>query len=224
MGIEAFVLKIPSILMTLAVFYILGIMAYAVYLFINRKDQSILPPTDAWWWPTVLNQYVHVYPRTYKYMSNVTTPTSFVSNTYSNVVPRNCKTLCEDSPDECVGFESNLSSNTCSTYSSIGFPIEYTGNNLYVVEGNEPSYMYATYESQKANSNTAASNIASYIATSYLDCSSNCSSNVQCLGFDYNWDTNECIQQTSIDSSNLTSNTSFTSFILKTASLSASPI
>lgn len=220
MGAVEILQKIPTILMNLAVFYILAITGYAVYLFINRKNEDILPPTDAWWWPTMLNKYLHVYPRNYKYMSNVTTPTSFVSNTFSNVSAKNCKTECEGSPDDCVGFESNLASNTCATYSSVGFPIEYSGNNLYVVEGNEPAYMYATYTGKQVSSNTAASNIASYIATSYLDCSSNCSSNVECLGFEYKWATNECIQRTTMDSSNLTANTSFTSYILQGTSMS----
>lgn len=216
--------KLPSIAMTLAVFYILFIVGYSVYLFINRKDENILPP-DAWWWPSALNQYVHVYPRTYRYMSNVTAPTSFVSNTYSNVTSEKmCKTKCEDSPDECVGFETNLASNTCVTYSSIGFPIEYTGNNLYVVEGNEPTYMYTTYSGQQANPTTLVSNIASYTATSYLDCSSNCSSSSECLGFEYNSTTNGCVQRTTMDSSNLTANTTITSYILQTAAFSESPI
>ena len=225
MGAVELLQKLPSIAMTIIVFYIIGIVGYAVYLFINRKDENILPPTDAWWWPSMLNQYVHVYPRTYRYMSNVTAPTSFVSNTYSNVSSvKMCKTKCEGSPDDCVGFESNLASNTCVTYSSIGFPIEYTGNNLYVVEGNEPKYMYMTYSGQQANSNTLASNIASYIATSYLDCSSNCSSNPDCQGFEYKPATNGCVQRTTMDSSNLTANTSVTSYVLQPAVLSASPI
>jgi hypothetical protein len=225
MGAAEILQKLPSIAMSLAVFYILFIVGYAVYFFINRKEESVLPPTDAWWWPTMLNQYVHVYPRNYTYMSNVTAPTSFVSNTFSNVTSvKMCKTKCEGSPDDCVGFEINLASNTCVTYSSIGFPIEYTGNNLYVVEGNEPSYMYTTYSGQKANSNTLASNIASFIATSYLNCSSNCSSNVTCLGFEYKPATNECIQRTTMDSSNLVASTGTTSYILQAATLIKSPI
>ena len=217
--------KLPSIAMSLAVIYIVVIVFYSVYLFINRKDENILPP-DAWWWPSTLNQYVHVYPRTYRYMSNVTAPTSFVSNTYSNVSSvKMCKTKCEGSPDECIGFESNLASNICVTYSSIGFPIEYTGNNIYVVEGNEPSYMYKTYKDKRWSiTNMPASNIASYIATSYLDCSSNCSSNVTCLGFEYNSGTNNCVQRTTMDSSNLIESTSTVSYILEAATLIKSPI
>jgi len=217
--------KLPSIAMSLAVIYIVVIVFYSVYLFINRKDENILPP-DAWWWPSTLNQYVHVYPRTYRYMSNVTAPTSFVSNTYSNVSSvKMCKQKCEGSPDECIGFESNLASNTCVTYSSIGFPIEYTGNNLYVVEGNEPGFMYTTYKDKRWSiTNMPASNIASYIATSYLDCSSNCSSNVTCLGFEYTTTTNQCVQRTMMDTSNLIASTSTVSYILQPAVLSASPI
>jgi hypothetical protein len=223
MGIMDVVSKLPSIIISLLVFYIVGVVAYSVYLFVNRKDQSILPPTD-WWWPTFLNKYLHVYERKYTYLSNVTTPTSFSSNTYSNVSASNCKTKCEESPKDCLAFESNAAAQTCSTYTSVGFPIEYSGNNLYVVEGNEPAYMYATYVGKVADSNTAASNITSYIATSYLDCSSNCSGNSQCTGFEYNASTNECRQQTAMTSSNLTSNTAFTSYILQPASLAASPI
>jgi len=225
MGAAEILQKLPSIGMTLAVFYIVFIVGYSVYLFINRKDQNILPPTDAWWWPTTLNQYVHVYPRNYTYLSNVTAPTSFVSNTFSNVTSvKMCKTKCEGSPDDCVGFESNLASNTCVTYSSIGFPIEYTGNNLYVVEGNEPAYMYTTYKDKQVKTGTPVSNIASFIATSYLNCSSNCSSNVTCLGFEYKPATNECAQRTTMDSSNLVAMTGTTSYILQTASFGKSPI
>jgi hypothetical protein len=222
MGAVEILQKLPSIGMTIAVFYIVGITIYIIYLLINRNNQDVLPPTDAWWWPTILNQYVHVYPRNYKYMSNVTAPTSFVSNTFSNVTSvKMCKTKCEGSPDECIGFESNLASNTCVTYSSIGFPIEYTGNNLYVVEGNEPSYMYMTYTNQQVKAGTAVSNIASYIATSYIDCSSNCSSNVECLGFEYKSATNECIQRTTMDSSNLETSTTITSYILQAATMAS---
>jgi hypothetical protein len=225
MGAAEILQKLPSIGMTLAVFYILLIVGYSVYLLINRKDENVLPPTDAWWWPTTLNQYLHVYPRNYTYMSNVTAPTSFVSNTFSNVTSvKMCKTKCEGSPDECIGFESNLASNTCVTYSSIGFPVEYTGNNLYVVEGNEPGYMYTTYTNQQVKAGIAASNIASYISTSYIDCSSNCSSNVTCLGFEYNSGTNNCAQRTTMDSSNLATSTTITSYILQTATLDKSPI
>jgi hypothetical protein len=225
MGAVEILQKLPSIGMTIAVFYILFIVGYSVYLFINRKDDSILPPTDAWWWPTTLNQYLHVYPRNYTYMSNVTAPTSFVSNTFSNVTSvKMCKTKCEGSPDECIGFESNLASNTCVTYSSIGFPIEYTGNNLYVVEGNEPSYMYKTYSEKQVKLGVPLSNIASYIGMSYLDCSSNCSSNVTCLGFEYKMPTKECAQRTTMDSSNLVDSTTTTSYILEAASFGKSPI
>jgi hypothetical protein len=225
MGAAEILQKLPSIGMTLAVFYILFIVGYSVYLFINRKDQTILPPTDAWWWPTTLNQYVHVYPRNYTYLSNVTAPTSFVSNTFSNVSSaKMCKTKCEGSPDDCVGFEINLASNTCVTYSSIGFPIEYTGNNIYVVEGNEPAYMYTTYKDKQVKTGTPVSNIASFIATSYLNCSSNCSSNVTCLGFEYKSATNECAQRTTMDSSNLVAMTGTTSYVLETASFGKSPI
>jgi hypothetical protein len=223
MGAVEILQKLPSIGMTIAVFYIVFIVVYSVYLFINRKDENVLPPTDAWWWPTTLNQYVHVYPRNYKYLSNVTAPTSFVSNTFSNVTSvKMCKTKCEGSPDECIGFESNLASNTCVTYSSIGFPIEYTGNNLYVVEGNEPSSMYKTYKNQRWTiPNAPVSNIAAYISTSYLDCSSNCSSNVECLGFEFKPETNECIQRTMMDTSNLVASTATTSYILQAATMAS---
>jgi hypothetical protein len=221
--------KLPSIAMTLAILYILIIAGYSAYLFINRKDQTVLPPTDAWWWPTTLNQYLHVYPRPYKYMSNVTAPTSFVSNTYSNVSSlETCKTNCEESPDECIGFESNLVSNICVTYSSVGFPIEYTGNNIYIVEGNEPMYMYVTYNGQQANSNIlASSNItSSSISTNYIDCSAQCSANGDCQGFEYNNSStnNNCTMYTTMDSSNLVANTSITSYILQNISMSPSPI
>jgi hypothetical protein len=222
MGAPEILQALPSIGMTLAVFYVIVIVVYSVYLLINRRDENVLPPTDAWWWPTTLNQYVHVYPRNYKYLSNVTAPTSFVSNTFSNVSSmKMCKRKCEDSPDECIGFESNLASNTCVTYSSIGFPIEYTGNNIYIVEGNEPSYMYKTYKDQRWTiPNAPVSNIAAYISTSYLDCSSNCSSNVTCLGFEYNSGTNNCVQRTTMDTSNLVASTGTTSYILQGVTMS----
>lgn len=223
MGAVEILEKLPSIAMAGALIYIVCVVFYSVYLFANRNDQSVLPP-DAWWWPTTLNLYVHVYPRNYKYMSNVTAPTSFVSNTFSNVTTKECKTKCEETPDDCVGFESNVSSNTCVTYSSIGFPIEYIGNNIYIVEGNEPSTVYKTYKNQQVKAGITASNIVPYISTSYLDCSSNCSSNVECMGFEYKLATNECIQRTTIDSSNLTTSTTITSYILQAASLGKSPI
>jgi hypothetical protein len=224
MGAAEILQKLPSIAMTIIVFYLVFVVSYSIYLLVNRKNESVLPPT-AWWWPTMLNEYLHVYPRNYTYMSNVTAPTSFVSNTFSNVsTAKMCKTKCENSPDDCIGFEFKLASNTCTTYSSIGFPIEYTGNTIYIVQGNEPSDIYKTYKEQGVKTGTPASNIASFIATSYLQCSSNCSSNVTCLGFEYKTATNECIQRTTMDSSNLVATAGTTSYILETASLVKSPI
>jgi len=216
--------KLPSIAMTIGILYVLCIAAYAAYLFINRKDQTVLPPTDAWWWPTTLNQYVHVYPRNYRYMSNVSAPTSFVSNTYSNVSATDCKTKCEEFPDECIGFGTNTVAKTCNTYSTVGFTIQDSGKNLYVVEGNEPEYMYASYTSNVADSYTSASNIASIVTTSYLECSEQCSSNATCMGFEYKSTTNTCRQHTNIRSSNLSSDANFTSYILQDISMSVSPI
>jgi hypothetical protein len=224
MAIMDVVSKLPSIAMTLGIIYILCIAAYAAYLFINRKDQTILPPTDAWWWPTTLNQYVHVYHRPYKYMSNVSAPTSYVSNTYSNVTATDCKTKCEEFPDECIGFGSDTTAKTCDTYSSVGYPIEDPNKNLYVVEGNEPEYMYATYTGKAADENTAASSIASINTDDYYICASTCSDNPDCLGFEYNSATKECRQHTNIVSSNLSSNVNFTSYILQDISMSVSPI
>lgn len=223
MGAAEILQNLPSVVMTLVVFYILFVVVYSIYLLINRKNESIIPPTS-WWWPTMLNQYLHVYPRNYVYMSNVTASTSFVSNTFSNVSSaKMCKTKCENSPDDCVGFEINLLSNTCVTYSSIGFPIEHS-NSIYVVKGNEPSDVYKTYLNKQVNSTTPASNIASFIATSYIQCSSNCSSNVTCLGFEYKQATNQCIQRTTIDSSNIVDSTDTTIFILEKASMLKSPV
>lgn len=226
MGVADILQKLPSIVITLVVFYVIGIAGYAVYLFINRKDQNIVPPV-AWWWPSALNQYVHVYARNYTYLSNVTAPTSFVSNTYSNVSAIDCKAKCEDSPDECVGFESNLASNTCVTYSSIGYPVQYSGNTLYVVEGNEPVSMYMTYSGQQANSNTiASSNVTSSdMATNYVQCSGQCSAKPDCKGFEYNNSVlKSCTMYTTMDSSNLTANTTITSYVLQPAVLGKSPI
>lgn len=210
--------------MTIGIIYILCIAAYATYLLINRKDQTVLPPTDAWWWPTSINKYIHVYPRPYKYMSNVSSPTSFVSNTYSNVTASDCKTKCEEFKDECLGFGVNVPAKTCETYSSIGFPIDDNGKELYVVEGNEPEYMYTTHRGKIADSGTTASNIASITTTSYLQCSETCSDDSNCLGFEYNQSTSECRQHSSIRSSNLDSSTAFTSYILEDILMKNSPI
>ena len=210
--------------MTVGIIYVLCIAAYSAYLFFNRKDQTVLPPTDSWWWPTSLNEYVHTYHRPYTYMSNVSAPSSFVSNTYSNVTATDCKTKCEQFPDECLGFGSNVSSKTCDTYSSVGFPIEDPGKNLYVVEGNEPDQMYATYTGKMADATTTASNIASVTTTSYFECSEKCSNDSNCLGFEYKSDTNECRQHSNILSTKLSADVNFTSYILQGISMSVSPI
>lgn len=211
-------------LAALGTLYVVGLIIYAIYLFINRNNPSVLPPTDAWWWPSSMNKYLHNYPRGYVMKSNVTLSTSSFSNVYSNVTASGCKKKCEATSDDCIGFELNLASNTCTTYASIGFPIEYTGNNLYIVEGNEPGFEYATYKSNVADSYTATSNILSYISTNYIDCSSNCTSNVTCLGFEYNSTTNECKQRTDFKKSNLVQNASFTSYIIQQSSFSPSPV
>lgn len=205
---------LPGIVLTLFSFYLLGVMSYSIYLFMNKDDQSVLPPTD-WWWPKWLNTYLHHYPRKYDVLSN-TYIYGTTSNVYSNIYSTNtCISKCEDESPDCIATMSNTASNVCITMTNFDFPIDFTGNTVTIVEGMEPAQSYKTYTSNIVDTYTSASNILSYISTSYLDCASNCTSNVTCLGFEYKWATNQCIQHTAINSSNLAYDTTFTSYILR---------
>jgi hypothetical protein len=205
---------LPGILLTLVSFYLLGVISYSIYLYVNKDDQSVLPPTE-WWWPQWLNTYLHNYPRQYDVLSN-TYMDGQVSNVYSNVYDNEtCISKCEDESPDCIAAMSNTASNVCMTMTDTSFPIQFMGNTVSIVQGMEPSESYATYKSNIADTYTPHSNIAQYISTSYLECASNCSSNVTCLGFEYQWATNTCIQHTAIRTSNLAYDTSFTSYILR---------
>ena len=213
-----------SILSVSVVLFIFYIIVASVYYFMNRDDQDITPPD---WWPEFWKNTVHNYPPTYKMASNVIA-VGTVSNTYSmNVMSASdCSGRqdvgCNDA-ENCIGFmyQESPTGNTCVQYSSISTPIldkRVTGNTLYIIEGNETAKMYSTYVSNIADSTTTATLIPSYIAVSYFDCASNCTSNSTCLGFTYNFADNTCIQGTAISASKLSLDTNYTSYILQDAS------
>lgn len=213
-----FILKLLGIIPVLILLYVIAVGGYSIYLYVNRDDQSVLPPTD-WWWPTWLNKYLHNYPRKYDVFANTYTYlNSGVSNVYSNsFTAKDCTKHCEGEGKDCIAAMSNTASNVCMTMTATdSYLIDYTGNTVYIVSGMEPSTSYGTYQSNVANSNTAATTIPLYVASSYLQCSSNCMSNSNCAGFEYQWSTNTCIQHSSIKSSELAYDASYTSYILRT--------
>lgn len=219
-----------SILALAAVGFLFYIIGASVYYALNRNDPDITPPD---WWPEFWRNIIHVYPPTYKMVSNVIA-IGTVSNTYSTNVmsASDCSGRedvgCNDA-DGCIGFmyEASPTGNTCVQYTSISSTIldkRVTGNTLYIVEGNEPSKVYSTYLSNIADSTTTATLIPSYIASSYFDCASNCTSNSSCLGFEYKFSDNTCIQHTAISASKLALDTNYTSYILQAASFSGANI
>lgn len=215
-------------------FLIVGFVFYAIgasiYYWMNKDDNSIEPPE---WWPEFWRNIIHNYPPTYKMVSNVIAMGT-VSNTYSTNVksPSDCSGLDKygcNNADGCIGFmyETSASGNTCVQYSAISTPIldkRVTGNTLYIVEGNEPAKVYSTYVSNVADSTTTATLIPSYIASSYFDCASNCTSNSSCLGFEYKFADNTCIQHTAINASKLSFDTNYTSYILQGSSYTGANI
>lgn len=221
------VIKILSMLLSVFVFYIIGASAYYA---INRDDPDITPPD---WWPEFWKNIIHNYPPTYTMVSNVIA-IGTVSNTYSaNVMTASdCSARADvgcNEADGCIGFmyEASPTGNTCVQYSSISTPIldkRITGNTLYIVEGSEPAKVYSTYLSNLADSTTTATLIPSYIAASYFECASNCTSNSSCLGFEYKFADNTCIQHTAISASKLSFDTNYTSYILQGASFAAASI
>jgi hypothetical protein len=115
-----------------------------------------------------------------------------------------------------VFTKTDSNTSTCTTFSSIdGFfdDKRVSGNTLYTIDGNEPGQYYATYLSNVADSNTPASIFPSYIAASYFECASNCASNVSCTGFEFKSD-RTCIQHQALKSSNLVTDSNYTSYIL----------
>lgn len=180
-----------------------------------------IPPD---WWPDFIQKIVYKapeVPRSYKYMSNVYAPGSSVSNTFTQHTEAQCLAECGDG---CVGVMTQPSSNTCSTLSTVKYPLTLLGNNLFVVEGNEPSKMYASYTSNNVDAYTTTI-IPTTIESNYFNCASNCSSNVNCSGFVFNSTTGLCTMYPTIKSSNLTSTTTdFTSYILGSSAFIGSPI
>jgi hypothetical protein len=179
-----------------------------------------LPPD---WWPDWIKKIVYKapdVPKGYKYMSNVYSPGATVSNTFTQHSEAQCLAECGDG---CIGVMTQPSSNTCSTLSTVSYPISYTGNNLFVVEGNEPSKMYAAYQSNTVDTYTTTT-IPTSIETNYFNCASNCTSNSTCSGFVFNTTTGLCTMYPTMSSSNLTSTTTnFTSYILGSSAFIGSP-
>jgi hypothetical protein len=214
--------KIGSLALVGMIIYMIG---GSIYYAINRDDPDIVPPE---WWPDFWRNIIHNFPPDYKMVSNVIA-TGTLSNTYtSNVMSARDCAFREDAGcndvDDCIGFvyQQGATANTCSLYTTLNTPIidsRVTSNTLYVIEGNEPVKTYMTYVSNVVGSTTALTTIPSYIAASYFECASNCTSNTACTGFQYNFTTNSCQQQTSIVSTNLRLDTNFTSYILQAATL-----
>lgn len=202
--------------------FIIYIICASIYYFINRNEQDTTPPD---WWPDWLKNFVHNYPPGYKYVSN-----TLVVGTVSNVFTANIFSASDcarkdvngcDDQDGCIGFTYQQvgSANTCIQYSGLTTVFadsKITGNTLYVIEGNEPAKDYAVYTSNGVSSSTTASLIPSYIATSYFDCASNCTSNSTCLGFTYNPTSNECRQRTTMTSASLVADATLNSYLVQT--------
>lgn len=180
-----------------------------------------IPPD---WWPDFIKKIVYKapeVPKGYKYMSNVYALGSTVSNTFTQHTEAQCLAECGDG---CVGVMTQPSTNTCSTLSAVRYPLQFTGNNLFVVEGNEPSKMYASYTSNNVDAYTTTT-IPTTIETNYFNCGSNCSSNVNCSGFVFDSTSGLCTMYPTIKSSNLSSTTTnFTSYILGSSAFVGSPI
>ena len=168
------------------------------------------------WWPDwIANIFEKKAPadttKKYMYLSNVYSPGSNVLSTFSNHSDAQCLTECSNVA-ACIAFMSNQSSNTCSLLSNVSYTVPLTGNNFYVIQGMQPSKMYASYTSNTVDSYTTTT-MPSLTVTSYFDCASNCSSNTSCLGFVFDSTAGSCKPYDTIKSSNLASTTSnFTSY------------
>ena len=211
--------KLGQVALTVFIIYMIGA---SIYYFINRDDQDTTPPD---WWPQWLKDLVHNYPSNYKFTSN-TLVVGTVSNTFTTNIfsASDCARKDVDGCDDqegCIGFtyQQVAGANTCIQYSAVTTVFadsKITGNTLYVIEGNEPAKDYAVYTSNGVSASTTASLIPSYIATSYFECASNCTSNSTCLGFTYNPTTNECHHRTTMTASSLVPDASLNSYLIQT--------
>jgi hypothetical protein len=215
-----------TVLKLVLVAIIAGLIGWTIYFVMNRTDPT-KAPSDSW--PEWYRNLVHVYPQEYS-----KTPTSNVivsgaaSELFTAKKPADCATDAKkgcSKDEDCVGFvfnkpSSNLDPSTCTTYSSIDTVItdpRVSGNTAYFIDGNEPGSYYATYTSNTVSSTTPASQFLSYIASSYFDCASNCSSNTTCTGFTFKSD-NTCLQhQALVSTSNLVTDENYTSYLLKSS-------
>lgn len=192
-------------------------------LVINLKGQDAPD-----WWPDWIAKIFEKKAaadttKKYLFLSNVYSPGSNVLSTFSNHSDAQCLTECSN-VTACIAFMSNPSSNTCSLLSNVSYPVPSTGNNFYVVQGMEPSKMYASYTSNTVDSYTTTT-MPSLTVTNYFDCASNCSSNTSCLGFVFDSTAGSCKPYDTIKSSNLSSTTTnFTSYILTNSNFATSPI
>jgi hypothetical protein len=208
-----------EIFLACIVAYLIGMTGYFL---MHRTDPAVVPGEN---WPSWFKNLVHVYPTEYsKSATSNIIPDSTPNATFTAKTPKDCVTKktkgCKDD-NGCSGFVWNETSNTCvilGTTDKIISDPTVTGNTLYTVVGSEPTQYYAVYTSNVADTTTRASNILSYIATSYLDCASNCASNTTCTGFTWNPSTSTCAQSNYIRASNLMSSAGFTSYILADAS------
>ena len=222
--IAGIIIGLLQVGMALTLVYLIVMTAY----FITNRNDPGKAPSDRW--PVWYREIVHVYPIKYSVSAtsnvipNVAPNSMFTGKTVKDCVTKNIKG-CEDDED-CVGFVWNASSNVCTTLSSVDNLIVdplVTSNTLYTVEGAEPSKYYATYTGKKADATTESSKILAYIATDYFACSSNCSSNVTCLGFTFNPTTRNCEQKSAISADKLAGDTNVTSYILGSAITLMSP-
>ena len=196
-------------------FSLLAVVLAFVYFCIMGLVIYIQGQTAPDWWPDWIAKIFEKVDNTkkYKFMSNVYSPGSNILSTFSNSTVTQCMTECSNIA-ACIAITLNPLSNTCSMLSNVSYPIPFTGNNFYVLSTLVPSKMYSSYTSNTVDSYTTTT-IPSLTVSTYLDCASNCSSNVSCTGFVYNSTTNMCQTYNNIKTSNLTTTTiNFTSYIL----------
>lgn len=217
MGFTEKLMTFVQIIFVLSIIVLTYFVAAGGFIWFNNQ----IPPD---WWPDFIKNIVYnapKAPKSYKYMSNVYAPGSAVSNTFTQHTEAQCLAECGDG---CVGVMTQPSSNTCSTLTSVKYPLQFTGNNLFVVEGSEPSKMYASYTSNTVDAYTTTT-IPTTIESNYFMCASNCSSNVNCSGFVFNSTSGLCTMYPTIKSSNLLSTTTdFTSYIIGSSAFIGSPI
>ncbi len=224
MGALAYAGMAIQIVMALGLLYLVGMTAYFLA---NRNDPG-KAPSDSW--PVWYREIVHVYPTKYSVSAtsnvipNVAPNSVFTAKNPKGCVDKNLKGCNAD--EDCVGFVYDATSNVCTTLSSVDNLIVdplVTSNTLYTVEGSEPLKYYATYTGKNADATTEATKILAYIATDYFACSSNCSSNVTCLGFTFDPTTRACKQQTAISKDKLVADPAVSSYILSSAITLMSP-